>query len=120
MLALGESQLDLRAPVFEIDLQRDDRITLLTHAAPQLIDLAPMHQEFSRASFLVAELAGGSVGADVHALEERLAILDARVTVAQICPMGAQRFYLGAREREAGLERLFDEEVGAKPAVVHH
>src|ERR1700676_1849129 len=79
-----------------------------------------MHQEFSRASFLVAELASGSVGADVDALEERLAIFDARVTVAQICAMGAQRFYFGAGEREARLERLLDEEVVASLAVVNH
>jgi len=59
-----------------------------------------MHQEFSRARFLVAELAGRSVGADVDALEERLAVLDARITVAEIRAMGAQRFYLGAGERE--------------------
>ncbi len=77
-----------------------------------------MHQEFSRAGFLVAELAGGSVGADVHALEKRLAVLDARVAVAQICAMRAQRLDLGAGEREAGLERLLDKEVVARLAVV--
>ncbi len=77
-----------------------------------------MHQEFSRARFLVAELAGGSVGADVNAFEERLAVLDARVTVAQICAMRPQRLDLGAGEREAGLERLLDKEVVPRLAVV--
>ena len=79
-----------------------------------------MHQEFSRASFLVAELAGRSVRADMDALEERLAVFDARVTVAQICAMRPQRFDLGAGEREAGLERLLDEEVVAGLAVIDH
>ena len=77
-----------------------------------------MHQEFSRARFLVAELPGGSVGADVHAFEKRLAVLDARVAVAQIGAMRPQRFDLGAGEREAGLERLLDKEVVARLAVI--
>src|SRR5580700_3037042 len=119
VLALGESQLDLGAAVFEIDFQGNDRIALLAHAAPQLIDLAPMHQEFARAGFLVAELAGRSVGADVDALEKRLPVFDARVAVAQICAMSAQRLDLGAGEREAGLEGLLDEEVVASLAVVN-
>src|ERR1700684_1891809 len=118
MLALGQPQLDLGASIFKINLERNDRITLFAHTAPQLVDLAAMHQEFPRASFLVAELAGGSVGADMNALEKRLAILDARVTVAQICAMRAQRLDLGAGEREAGLERLLDEEVVPRLAVV--
>src|SRR5271166_2963524 len=78
-----------------------------------------MHQEFARAGFLVAELTGGSVGADVHALEERLAVLDARVAVAEVCAMRAQRLDLGAGEREAGLEGLLDKEVVARLAVVN-
>src|SRR5271154_3897463 len=111
MLALGKSQLDLGAAVFEVDFQRNDRVALLAHTTPQAIDLASMHQQFSRASLLVAELAGGSVRADVYAFEERLTVFDARVTVAQICAMRPQRFDLGPGQREAGLERLLDKEV---------
>src|SRR5271168_5089176 len=77
-----------------------------------------MHQQLARARLLVAELACGSVGADMDALEKRLAVLDARVAVAQICAMRPQRLDLGAGEREAGLERLLDEEVVPRLAVV--
>src|SRR5208282_1891906 len=118
VLAFGEPKLNLGASVLEVNFQRDDRVALLAHAAPQAIDLAPMHQQFSRASFLVAELARRRVSADVHALEKRLAVLDARVTVAQICAMRPQRLDLGAREREAGLDSLLDKEVMPRLAVV--
>src|SRR5208282_1768312 len=120
VLALGESQFNLGAAVFEIEFQRDDRIALLAHAAPQAIDLAAMHQEFSRAGFLVAELSRGSVGADVNALEERFAVFDAGVAVSEICAMRTQRLDLGAGECEAGLEGLLDEEVVPRLAVVGH
>ena len=77
-----------------------------------------MHQEFSRARFLVAELARRSIGADMDALEERFAVLDACVTVAQIRAMCPQRLDLRAGECEAGLERLLDEEVVPRLAVI--
>ena len=65
----------------------------------------------------MAELAGRSVGADMDAEQERLAVFDPRVAVAQIDLMGAQRLDLGAGQRQAGLERLLDKEIVAGLAV---
>src|SRR5713226_9115404 len=65
VLALGEPELNFGPSAFEIYFERNDRVALLAHPPPQTIDLAPMHQQFPRASLLVAELAGGRIGADV-------------------------------------------------------
>src|SRR5260370_764952 len=76
-----------------------------------------MHQAFSRAGLLVAELAGGRVGADMDALQKRLAVLYSRVAVAQIGAMRPKRFHFGAGQREAGLQRLLDKEIMPRLAV---
>jgi len=77
-----------------------------------------MHQELPRTSFLVAELTGGRVRADVDALQKRLAVLDSRVTVAQIGAMRAQRLHFGPGQREPGLQGFLDKEVMPRLAVI--
>src|SRR6266481_521878 len=77
-----------------------------------------MHQQLPRASLLVAELAGGRIGADMDAFQKRLAVFYPRVTVAQIRAMRPQRLYFGAGQREAGLQRLLDKEIMPRLAVI--
>ena len=50
-----------------------------------------MHQEFAGAGLLMSELARGRIRADMHALQEDLAVaLDPRVAVAQVHVMAAE------------------------------
>src|SRR5579863_3477917 len=58
MFALGQRDFDFGAPALEVNAQGDDGVAALAHAPPEAVDLAAMEQEFARASFLVAELAG--------------------------------------------------------------
>src|SRR5579863_67067 len=66
----------------------------------------------------MAELACRRVGADMHAVQKHLPVFDPRITVAQIGPMTAQRFNLGAGQRHPGLERFLDKEVVPRLAVI--
>src|SRR5579872_2935564 len=77
-----------------------------------------MQQQLARTSLRVTELAGRRIGADVDALQRRLAILDAHVGVAQVGFMRAQRLDLGADQRETGLEGFLDKEIVARLLVV--
>ena len=86
--------------------------------SPPAVDLAPMHQELARADFLVAELSGRRVGSDMHAVQERFAVFDPRVAVAQVDLVRAQRFDLGAGQRDPALQRLLDKEIVAGLAIV--
>src|SRR5579864_9768027 len=83
LLAFGQAEFDLGAPAAEINLQRYHRVALFAGMSPPAVDLPPMHQQLARADFLVAELSGRRVGADMHAVQECLAVFDPRVAVTQ-------------------------------------
>src|SRR5690349_10616202 len=94
LLALGKPELDLGPPAPEIDFQRDHRVALLARVSPPSLDFAPMHQQLARPNLVVAELSGRRVSPDMNTVEESLAVLDARVAVAQVDLVRAKRFDL--------------------------
>src|SRR5258708_16392692 len=118
LLALGEAEFNLGAPAAEVNLQRHHRVALFAGMAPPAVDLAPMHQQLARADFLVTELSGRRVGADMHAVQERLTVFDPRVAVTQVDLVRAQRFDFGAGQCESALKRLLDTEILPSFAIV--
>src|SRR3546814_12002267 len=87
LLALGERELDLgAAAAVEIDRQRHERHPLPRDAGMQLVDLAPVEQQFPRPArpgveaFAVAEFAG--LGVDLpHPAARALGTALARTSV---------------------------------------
>src|SRR5581483_2198300 len=113
LLALGQRDLDLRAAVLEINPQRHDRVAALAHSPAQTIDLAAMEQQLAGTGLLMAELAGGRVCADMDSMQKDLAVLHARVAVAEIDLVRAQRLDLRADQGESRLVDIFYKEVVA-------
>src|SRR5262249_17537259 len=85
---------------------RDERHPLLDGPADQLPNLALVKQQLAAAERLVGSVPAMAVRADVHVVDEHLAVLDARETVPQVHAAFRDCLDLGAEQQEAGLERL--------------
>lgn len=105
----GESELDLRTSVGEVNGQRNEGERLLGDASLQLIDLTTMEEEFSRSiGWDGAESARVLVRSDARSDEPDFTVLDAGVRVLEAHLPGAERFHLSASELESGFEDLED------------
>src|SRR5688500_18663933 len=104
VLATRGRELDLRAPVGEVDPRRDDRQALLGDPAEEALDLTPVEQELARALGLVVLPRRRLVGRDVQVVEPHLAVADDRVGVLQLGAPVAQGLDLGALQHHAGLD----------------
>ena len=96
----------------------NERHAPLDRLADQLADLVAMQQQLAATQRLVVGVAAMRVRADVDVVEEHLAVLDARETVAQVDASLANRLHLGPEQRHAGLERLEEVEVVKRLAVL--
>src|SRR5262245_17590117 len=118
-LAVGEAELHFRdAAVVEIDRERNERHALALGLAVQLLDLAALQQELPRAPRLVVEAVGGFVFREIGVVEPDLAVLLDREGLVDADAPQAQRLHLGAGQHHAGIERVLDEEVMPRLAVL--
>jgi hypothetical protein len=82
LLAFGQPEFDLgKAPLGEIDTERDEREPLLLRLAKELIDLLAMEEQLPSAERLVIHDVPVAVRTDVTVVEKDLAILHAGVTI---------------------------------------
>ena len=70
------------------------------------VDLATVHEQLSRAGRLVVEIAAGVVLGDIRPYEKQFSATNARVAFLQAHLSMPDAFYLGAFQRDAGLEFL--------------
>src|SRR5712692_9771195 len=77
-----------------------------------------MQQELSRTQRLVVVMRGVGPRSDVHVAQPGLALLDLRVSVAQVHTTRAQRFDLRPGQSDAGLDAILDRVVERRLAVV--
>src|SRR4051794_28204130 len=117
VLAAAERDLDLRAPVLEVDPRRHDRQAALGHTAEEPLDLAPVGEQLARPLGLVVVLRGRLVGRDVDVLEPQLALLHVDVAVLDLGAALAQRLDLGALQDDAALELVEQLEAVRRLAV---
>src|SRR5690625_3076962 len=108
LLAAGEGDEDLGTPPDEVQLQRDDRVTLLPALAGELVDLGPVEEELALAAHRVVRPGALAVLGDVDALQPRLAAVDLHPPVDEGRTAHAQRLDLGAGEDDARLVGLVD------------
>src|SRR4029079_9944807 len=109
-------QLGLAALV-DVDPERDEGQALGLGLAEELVDLGPMEQQLPVPLRLVVLPAGALPGGDVGPDQSRLAKLDPGEGVRQVDLPGPDRLDLGSKQRDAGLDRVFDRELMPRPAV---
>src|SRR5262249_44705066 len=117
-LALGEAEFAFgKAALVEIDAERHDGHALALDEAAQLVLLLAVEQQLARPAGLVVlprRLVFRDVGADE--VERAVALggigfVDARLTLAQ-------HLDLGAEQHHAGLDRILDQVVVTRPAIL--
>jgi len=107
-LALGQTDLNLGASVFEIYLEWYEGVSLLGHFSLQSHDLFFMHKEFPCTQGVMIHDIAVTVGADVAVKEHGLKVFNQDVTVLEVCPAFPQGLDLGAEERHACFNGLLD------------
>src|SRR4051794_14739059 len=117
LLAARDGDLDLRAPVLEVQGQRHDRQAALAGRLGEPQDLVPVQEQLALATGLVVRPRPLGVLRDVHALEPRLPVVDAGEPVDKGRPPGAQGLDLGAGEHQAGLDDVLEVVVVPRLAV---
>jgi site-specific DNA recombinase len=111
LLAAGQSQFDLGAPVLEIHLGGHHRIATLVHPSLQPLDLAAVQQQLADSHGVVVPHVALLVRADMYADQVELAAADLGVAVPQGDAAPAQTLHLRADQRDTGLHGLLDEVV---------
>ena len=118
LLAFRERQRHFHAPVLEIHAQRHEGHAALDGLADQLADFVLVQQQLARAHRRMIGVPAVAVRLNVHVVHEDFPILHLRVAVAQVHTTLPDRFHLGAKQRDAGLERLDDVVVVVRLAVL--
>lgn len=118
VLARGQRQLELGPAVLEIDLQGHEREALFARLGKELHDFRLVHQEFPAAQRIVVEDIALIIGADMQVLDEKLAVLDARITVLEVGPSGAQGLDFRSLKGKASLKRFVYEVIVTGLAIL--
>lgn len=118
LLAFADAQHHLDAPLFEIELHRDDRISAAHDVLLERLDLAGVQENLSRTTNFVGEDLRLLERCNIHLPEPGFALLHLRVGIRKVHLAGAKRLYLTAHEHEAALDAAFDLVVEARAAVL--
>ncbi len=110
LLSARDRQLDFDASILEIHACRDERQALLLCLPDQLLELVPMHQQFSGAQSRVVRVTAVFVWADVAVEKPQFAVLHQPVGILEVRLAGSDGLDLGASQRNAGL-KFFQQEV---------
>ena len=121
LLAFGQPEFYLgKAPLGEIDAERDEREPLLSCLAEELIDLLAVEEQFPRTERLVIHDVAVAIGTDMAVVEKDLVALHAGVTILQVYATLSQGFDLRTLEHDARLELLFNEIVMVGLTIRNH
>src|SRR3954451_13385242 len=100
LLAAGERDLDLRAPVFPVHARGDDRQPALPHLAVEAVDLPAVEEQAAVARRPALLAVPPYVLLHLGSDEPGVAVADLRVGLRERHPAGAQRLDLRASEHE--------------------
>lgn len=107
----GQCQFHFGPTPFEIDLQRDDRQTLLLRLSQKTLDLTFPEKEFSLPGGIMIEDIPVAVRTDMTIIEKNLLFFNHREAVFEVDPPLTERLDLGSSQGDAGLEGLFDKKI---------
>ena len=82
-LTLGQGQLALDAVFFQIELEGNERLALLSSVADQAENLSFVHEQALHTERLVIEFAGGGIRSHVAVVEPSLLVLDGGIAFAE-------------------------------------
>ena len=111
LFASAKSDLNLEPGAFEIDLERNQGITLLGDEALELHDLLFVHEQAAVAKGLAVENIAVLVGADVDTDGVELTVLNRAVGILEVDATAADALDLGSVELDPCLVLLVDEVV---------
>src|SRR6266446_2567119 len=118
LLAPGQRELDLRPPVLEVELRRNERQTPLGDLAGQGVDLFPVEEEFAvPIRIMIGEIAL-VVDRDVGADQPGLPLADIRVGLLERGPAVPKGLHLCAGQHDPRLDPLEQMVVVPRSAVV--
>lgn len=116
VLAARDAQLELRAAVFEIDGQGDQRGAALGGFGFQAVEFAFVDQEFAVAERIVTD-GGFLVRIDVAAVEDQFAVFDSGEGFGELASAPAEGFDLAAEEGQTAFDLGGDEIFVHGPAI---
>ncbi len=114
----GESELDLRPAVLEVELRRDERQALLGDLARQGIDLVPVEEELAIPIGVMVGDVALVVDRDVGTDEPGLPIAYVRIGLLERGTSIPERLDLRPGQHEAGLHAVEKVVIVPRPAVV--
>ena len=106
--SLCQGNLDLGAPLLEVDLQRNQRESHFIDFADQPVDLPPMKQQLAGTFWIVSAAGGETVWRDMSALQPHLTVPDIGVGVLELHLGIAQALDLGSTQDDAALKGIED------------
>ena len=117
LLAFRRRQFALGNPVPKIDLQRNDRHTLLLGLHAQAVDLPPVEQQLSFPEGIVVPGASRKIFRDVTVYQPDFAGANLCISFAQRSLPFPQALHLGADQNQSGFE-LVEEGVVVRGGAV--
>src|SRR6266481_4568644 len=118
-LALGDAELAFgNAAGVEIDRERHNRHALPIDAALQLFHLALAQQKFARPLGRVVVAVGRRIFGDIGVDQKKLAVLLGGEGFGDAGATPAQRFHLAAQQHQSGFQRVLDEIIMPRLAIL--
>src|SRR6266550_2621793 len=118
LLAPGQRELDLRPPVLEVELRRNERQSPLGDLAREGVDLLPVKKELPVAIRIVIGEIALVVDRDVGADQPGFPLADIRVGLLEGGPAVPKGLHLRAGQHDPGLDPLEQVVVVPRSAVV--
>ena len=111
LLAFAQAQKHLCPAFFEIHFKRHQGQAFLKGQGGETLDLAAVHEQFSRTLGLMIELVGLGVFGNVAADEPDFVVFYPSVGLFERDVAFAQTLHLAADQRQAALQGIDDQEI---------
>ncbi len=118
LLALAQPQEHFGTPLLEVELERDHCQPLFAALGGELLDFAPMNEQFARPLRYVIELVAPLVFRNIAAQEPQLAAAEPGVGLFQRYLAGSQAFDFAADQDNPALERVEHQVLVMRAAVL--
>ncbi len=121
LFTASKPEIDLRPAILQEEPYRNQRIAPCVNFAANVVNLAPVQQQFPWAQRIVIEILRRlTIRRNVHAYQPDLAVVDPCVGFPDVHLAIPDRLDLGPAKLDAGFEQLVDVEVVIRLAIDDH